>query len=87
MELDRSVHGLADYYRLIYHCRHFHCRSDKNDSVILAPSVGTIARPQPAVQISTIDGLTIDATVVLGLHFLRCMKSQADWDTHFARRP
>jgi hypothetical protein len=30
---------------LIYHCRHFHCRSDRSDGVILAPSVGTIARP------------------------------------------
>jgi len=33
------------YYRMIYHCRHFHCRSDRSDGVILAPSVGTIARP------------------------------------------
>jgi hypothetical protein len=33
------------YYKLIYHCRHFHCRSDRSDDVILALSVETIARP------------------------------------------
>jgi hypothetical protein len=33
------------YYKLIYHYRHFHCYSDRSDGVILAPSVGTIARP------------------------------------------
>ena len=42
------------YYRLIYHYRHFHCRSDKSDSVILAPSVGTIARP-PRTKIGSSD--------------------------------
>ena len=40
-----------------------------------------------AIQTSTTDGLTIDVAVVLGLHFLYCMKSRADWDTHFARWP
>jgi hypothetical protein len=40
-----------------------------------------------AVQTSTTDGLMIDAVVVLGLHFLHRMKSQADWDTHFAYQP
>jgi hypothetical protein len=59
------------YYKLIYHCHHFQCRSDRSDGVILAPS----------------DRLTIDAAVVLRLHFLRHMKSRANWDTHFARRP
>jgi hypothetical protein len=33
------------YYRLIYQCHHFHCHSDRKDGVILAPSVGMIARP------------------------------------------
>jgi hypothetical protein len=33
------------YYRLIYHYRHFHCRSDRSDGVILALSVEMIARP------------------------------------------
>ena len=40
---------------------------------------------KPTVQTSTTDGLMIDAAVVLGLHFLHCMKSQADWDMHFGR--
>jgi hypothetical protein len=39
------------------------------------------------VQTYTTDGLTIHAVVVLGLHFLRRMKSQDDWDTHFVRQP
>ena len=47
------------YYRFTFHCVHFHCRSNRSDSVILASSVGTIARPQPAVQTSTTEGLTI----------------------------
>ena len=33
------------YCRLIYHCSHFHCHSDRNDGVILPPSVGPIGRP------------------------------------------
>jgi hypothetical protein len=33
------------YYRLIYHCHHFHFRSDRSDGVILALLVGTIASP------------------------------------------
>jgi hypothetical protein len=33
------------YYRLIYHCRHFHCRSDRSDYVILPPLVAMMARP------------------------------------------
>jgi len=37
--------NLFHYYKLIYHCRHFHCHSDIIDGVILAPSVGTITRP------------------------------------------
>jgi hypothetical protein len=41
---------------------------------------------KPTVQIATIDGLTVDAAVVLRLHFLYCMKSQADWDMRFGRR-
>jgi len=39
-----------------------------------------------AIQTSTTDELTIDAVVVLGLHFLYRKKSRADWDTHFARQ-
>ena len=39
------------------------------------------------VQTSTTDGLTLDAAVVLGLHLLRRMKSRANWDRHFVRRP
>ena len=42
------------YYRLIYHCRHFHCRSDRSDGVILASSVGTIAWP-PRTETSSSD--------------------------------
>ena len=37
--------AVIHYYRLIYHYRHFHYRSDRSNGVILAPSVGTIARP------------------------------------------
>ena len=33
------------YCRLIYHCSHFHCHSDRNDGVILPPSDGMITRP------------------------------------------
>jgi hypothetical protein len=38
------------------------------------------------VETATTDGLTVDVAVVLGLHFLRRMKSQADWDTRFGER-
>jgi hypothetical protein len=34
------------YYRLIFHYRHFHCRSDRSDGVILPPLVGPIGRPR-----------------------------------------
>ena len=40
---------------------------------------------KPAIETSTTDGLKIDATVVLGLHFLRHMKSRANWDTRFSQ--
>ena len=53
------------YYRLTYHYRHFHCRSDKSIDVILPPSVGLIGRPP-------MDGnrqlKTINAAVVVGLN-------------------
>ena len=42
---------------------------------------------KPTIQTYITDGLTLDAAVVLGLHLLRRMKSQADWDTHFVRQP
>jgi hypothetical protein len=42
---------------------------------------------KPVVETSPTDGLTIDAAVVLGLHFLRRMKSQADWDMPFGQQP
>ena len=42
---------------------------------------------KPGVQTSTTDGLMLDVVVVLGLNLLRRMKSRADWDTHFVRRP
>ena len=32
------VLGKGHYYILTYHYRHFHCRSDRSDGVILAPS-------------------------------------------------
>jgi hypothetical protein len=34
------------YYRLTFHHRGFHCRSDKSVGVILPPSVGSIGRPR-----------------------------------------
>ena len=43
--LDLLLHRILHYYRLIYHHRHFNCRSDRSDHVILPSSVGTIARP------------------------------------------
>ena len=46
----RSIH----YYRLTYHYRHFHYCSDRSDGVILAPSVGTIARP-PRTKTGSLD--------------------------------
>jgi hypothetical protein len=64
-----SLLNTIHYYILIYHYRHFHCRSDRSDGVILAPSVRMI------VQTSTSDGLMIDVVVVLGLHLLHRMKS------------
>ena len=42
------------YYRLTYHYRYFHCHSDRSDGVILAPSVGTIARP-PRTKTGSLD--------------------------------
>jgi hypothetical protein len=36
---------MIHYYRLIFHCRHFHCHSDKSDGVILSPLIGPIVRP------------------------------------------
>jgi hypothetical protein len=39
------------------------------------------------IETTTTDGLMIDAAVVLGLHFLHRLKSQADWDMPFGRRP
>jgi hypothetical protein len=56
----RSRWGLAwwtnckcHYYRLIYY-RLFHCRRDRSNDVILAPSVGTIARP-PRTETDSLD--------------------------------
>ena len=40
-----SLLNTIHYYRLIYHCCHFHCHSDRSDGVILPLSVRTIARP------------------------------------------
>ena len=37
--------NLFHYYKLIYHCHHFHYRSDRSDGVILPSSVEMIARP------------------------------------------
>jgi hypothetical protein len=33
------------YYRLRYHCCHFHCHSDRSNGMILPPLVGPIVRP------------------------------------------
>ena len=37
--------AINHYYRLIYHYRHFHCRSNRSVCVMLPPLVGPIARP------------------------------------------
>jgi hypothetical protein len=38
-------HLVCHYYRLIYHCHHFHYRSNRCDRVVLPPSIGMIVRP------------------------------------------
>ena len=53
-------------YRLTYHCRHFHCRSDKSVDVILPPSVGPIGRPPKEGNRQL---KTINAAVVVGLNY------------------
>ena len=41
-----NLKHVVHYYKLTFHCRHFHCRSDKSVSVILLLSVGPIGRPR-----------------------------------------
>ena len=41
----REVGVDPHYYKFTFHCRHFHCYSDKSVGVILPPSVGLIGRP------------------------------------------
>jgi hypothetical protein len=61
VELARKLH----YYRLTYHYRHFHCRSDKSVGVILPPSVVPIGRlPKDGNR----QFKTINAAVVVGLN-------------------
>ena len=45
MATSLSLASIVHYYRLTYHYRHFHCRSDKSVGVILPLSVGPIGRP------------------------------------------
>ena len=45
MATSLSLASIVHYYRLTYHYRHFHYRSDRSDCVMLPPPVGPIARP------------------------------------------
>ena len=53
------------YYRLTYHYRHFHCRSDKSVGVILPLSVVPIGRPPKDGNLQL---KTINVAVVVGLN-------------------
>ena len=55
----------SHYYRLTYHYRHFHCRSEKSVGVILPPSVRPIERPPKDENWQL---KTINAAVVVGLN-------------------
>ena len=45
MVTEKITVKIAHYYRLTFHRRHFHFRSDKSVGVILPPSIGPIGRP------------------------------------------
>jgi hypothetical protein len=75
------------YYRLRYHCHHFHCRSDRSDGVILPPLVGPVARPpkEGNRQLKPLPNHRCSNASGVELHHR--MKSWADWDMCYGRRP
>jgi hypothetical protein len=65
LHLSILITFVLHYYRLTFHRRHFHYRSDRSDGVILPPPIRPIAMPprQGNWQLKT-----INAAVVAGLN-------------------